>query len=98
MISKNIGLELALSKVPYATLKNVNDAFYVMAGDFAVCVRKYSVERVKNAKHLWDEDRSSTPKTVEHFSFRKLVSDALFDYALATGEVKIKRIEPAEPN
>jgi hypothetical protein len=95
MRKNNVGLEVALGKIPYATVKNVNDAFYVTANEFSVCVRKYSAERVKTAKQLWDEDRSSTPSTVEHFSFRKMVSDTLFDFAVAVGEIKMKRIDPA---
>lgn len=98
MREKNVGLEVALNTINYATVKNTMDAFYVTVGDFSVCVRKYSAERVKTAKQLWDEDRSSTPKTAEHFSFRKMVSDTLFEYAMAVGEIKLKRIEPAEPN
>ena len=98
MREKNVGLEVALNTIKFATVKNTVDAFYVTVGEFYVCVRKYSAERVKSAKHLWDEDRSSTPKTAEHFSFRKMVSDTLFEYALATGEIVLKRIEPAEPN
>lgn len=95
MRKNNVGLEVALGKIPYATVKNVNDAFYVTANEFSICVRKYGAERVKTAKQLWDEDRSSTPSTVEHFSFRKMVSDTLFDFAVAVGEIKMKRIDPA---
>jgi uncharacterized protein (DUF927 family) len=58
--------------------------------DFSICVNTYSKALVKNARALWEENRCSVPTKPWHFCFRKEISDALFEVAVALGEVVIK--------
>lgn len=88
---KNKALNAALAAIPRATTMNSTGTHIVLSReDFSICVCTYGKALVKNARALWDEDRCSVPTKPWHLCFRKEVSDALFEVAVALGEISIK--------
>jgi uncharacterized protein (DUF927 family) len=87
---KNKALNEALAAIPYITLNNTGTHIVLSREDFSICVNTYSKALVKNARALWEENRCSVPTKPWHFCFRKEISDALFEVAVALGEVAIK--------